>query len=292
MLRAPVQLRRVPGRPVRPQHRPDHGFGGHYAHILSCAYCPFWRAVFACRIRATSNPPVRQHWGVAPDTIQSGPDMPDRTCTRCATPRDLSDFYVRGNGKINPWCKSCYRQWHRNRYQTASVDAHDAPRPCAWCGLVYIPKQRRTSKCCSRICKDSSRNSAAAAARLAAKPIRNCLHCSASIPPEKFISAAFCSTKCSNAAHNVTRKMRKRASDPGLGLISRAEIAERDGWRCGLCRRKVNQLKVWPDPMCASIDHVLPLARGGDNSSANLQLAHLRCNLSKRADGRDQLRLF
>lgn len=208
------------------------------------------------------------------------------------TSRDLSEFYVSRAGRINPWCKPCYREWHRNRYQTASTEAHDAPRPCSWCGLVYAPKQRCASKYCSTRCKDSSRNAAAAEARLAAKPIRICRHCAVSIPPEKIITAAFCSTKCSDAAHGVTRKMRKRGSDPNLGLISRAEIADRDGWRCGLCRRKVDSAKAWPDPMCASIDHVLPLARGGDNSAANLQLAHLRCNLSKRADGQDQLRLF
>jgi len=218
--------------------------------------------------------------------------MPDRTCSRCLTRRDLSDFYVRSSGRINPWCKPCYRDWHRERYQTASIEAHDEPRPCAWCGRVYAPKQRCVSKFCSRGCKTSSKNATAAQVRLTAKPIRNCRHCANPIPPQKFISAAFCSVKCSDAAHNVTRKMRKRAADPELGLISRAEIAERDGWRCGLCHRKVDQGKAWPDPMCASIDHVLPLARGGDNSAANLQLAHLRCNLSKRADGQDQLRLF
>lgn len=196
--------------------------------------------------------------------------MPDRTCTRCSILRDPSDFYVRGTGQVNPWCKPCYREWHRNRYQTASAEAHDDPRPCSWCGLVYAPKHRLASKYCSPKCKDNSRNAAAITARLAAKSIRQCRHCSVSIPPEKFITAAFCSVKCSDAAHNVTRKMRKRASDPGLGLISRAEIAERDGWRCGLCRRKVDRLKAWPDPTCASIDHVLPLARGGDNSPANL----------------------
>lgn len=218
--------------------------------------------------------------------------MPDRTCSRCLTRRDLSDFYVRGDGLINPWCKPCYREWHRKRYQTASAEAHDTPRPCSWCGLVYAPKQRCISKYCSPLCKNSSRNAAAARARLLSKPSRKCPHCAASLPSEKFITAAFCSVKCSDAAHGVTRKMRKRGSDPGLGLISRAEIAERDGWRCGLCRRKVDRAKLWPDPMCASIDHVLPLARGGDNSAANLQLAHLRCNLSKRAGGQDQLRLF
>lgn len=38
-----------------------------------------------------------------------------------------------------------------------------------------------------------------------------------------------------------------------------------------------------PDPLCASIDHIVPLSQGGTNDLTNLQLAHLRCNLRKRA---------
>lgn len=33
----------------------------------------------------------------------------------------------------------------------------------------------------------------------------------------------------------------------------------------------------------ATIDHVRPLARGGEHSWANVQLAHLACNLRKHA---------
>ncbi len=36
-----------------------------------------------------------------------------------------------------------------------------------------------------------------------------------------------------------------------------------------------------PDLMTPSIDHVVPLSRGGSNHPSNLQLAHLLCNLSK-----------
>jgi hypothetical protein len=74
-----------------------------------------------------------------------------------------------------------------------------------------------------------------------------------------------------------------------------SEIAERDGWRCQLCRKAVNSRKRWPDPLSASIDHIVPISKGGTDVRANVQLAHLRCNISKgnrlRPDG-EQLRLL
>lgn len=74
------------------------------------------------------------------------------------------------------------------------------------------------------------------------------------------------------------RRARKRRveSEPYTTM----EIAERDGWRCGVCRRKVRSDLEWPHPRSASVDHIVPLSRGGDDTRANVRLAHLRCNLS------------
>lgn len=45
-------------------------------------------------------------------------------------------------------------------------------------------------------------------------------------------------------------------------------------------------------PLAASIDHVIPLSVGGDNTRANVQLAHRRCNTAKNnRGGGEQLRL-
>lgn len=66
-----------------------------------------------------------------------------------------------------------------------------------------------------------------------------------------------------------------------------SEIAQRDGWRCGICHRRVEAKAVYPDPGSASLDHILPLSRGGTHEPSNVQLAHLRCNVAKgnQADG-------
>jgi hypothetical protein len=45
----------------------------------------------------------------------------------------------------------------------------------------------------------------------------------------------------------------------------------------------VNRELTWPHKQCASLDHILPLSRGGTNAVTNLQLAHYSCN-SRRGD--------
>lgn len=64
-----------------------------------------------------------------------------------------------------------------------------------------------------------------------------------------------------------------------------AEVAERDGDRCGLCGRKVDMRRRNPHPLAPTIDHVLPISRGGDDTRANVQLAHRACNIAKGARG-------
>lgn len=70
-----------------------------------------------------------------------------------------------------------------------------------------------------------------------------------------------------------------------------AYIAERDRNRCGLCRKRVSMTKSVPHPKAPTIDHILPLAAGGDDTRANVQLACFECNWRKRDGGTQQLAL-
>lgn len=76
---------------------------------------------------------------------------------------------------------------------------------------------------------------------------------------------------------------RRRARRKGAMVESfqSEEVYERDGWICGLCLEPVDRELRWPDPMSASLDHVIPLSKGGEHSRANTQLAHLDCNVRK-----------
>lgn len=58
-------------------------------------------------------------------------------------------------------------------------------------------------------------------------------------------------------------------------------LAERDEFICHLCGDLVDMTLFWPDRYSPSVDHVIPLSRGGDDTLANVKLSHLTCNLSK-----------
>ena len=51
---------------------------------------------------------------------------------------------------------------------------------------------------------------------------------------------------------------------------------------CGICGLPVDKTLKYPHPMSATIDHIIPIDRGGHPSDiANLQLAHMACNRQK-----------
>jgi hypothetical protein len=90
---------------------------------------------------------------------------------------------------------------------------------------------------------------------------------------------------------SVRRRMALKLAVPSEPYTT-AEIAARDGYRCGLCRRAVDMKKKWPDPKSPSIDHIVPFALGGDDTRANVQLAHFGCNAGKQARFSGQVALF
>lgn len=51
---------------------------------------------------------------------------------------------------------------------------------------------------------------------------------------------------------------------------------------CAYCGRPVDKSLKFPNPWCATVDHIIPISLGGHPSAIeNLQLMHYRCNLLK-----------
>ena len=51
---------------------------------------------------------------------------------------------------------------------------------------------------------------------------------------------------------------------------------------CGICGKPVDKSLKFPHPLSPSIDHIIPVDKGGHPSDiSNLQLAHLCCNRKK-----------
>jgi 5-methylcytosine-specific restriction endonuclease McrA len=59
------------------------------------------------------------------------------------------------------------------------------------------------------------------------------------------------------------------------------EIFERDDYICQICFEPIYPFLRWPDPLAASLDHIIPISKGGNHTRDNAQVSHLRCNLVK-----------
>lgn len=94
-------------------------------------------------------------------------------------------------------------------------------------------------------------------------------------------SQKFCRKQCNDIAKSKRRKAKLRGSTAPETSI--AYIYERDRGTCWLCKQKVKRSVRWPLSGAPSIDHVIPLSKGGTDEPSNLRLAHLGCNRTKRA---------
>ena len=86
-----------------------------------------------------------------------------------------------------------------------------------------------------------------------------------------------------NAAAKKAAKARRRAriKTTRVESVSPQEIFDRDGWMCGICGEEVLAGAQVPHPQAATIDHIVPLAKGGTHTADNLQCAHFICNCKK-----------
>ena len=89
-----------------------------------------------------------------------------------------------------------------------------------------------------------------------------------------------------------SRKRRALKLGNGHEPYTDSYIFERDGWICQLCGKRIDRKLKNPHPFSASIDHIIPLIKGGADAPLNLQSAHIRCNISKNDRGGGQLRLL
>lgn len=73
----------------------------------------------------------------------------------------------------------------------------------------------------------------------------------------------------------------REAGKSGLFVANRKIVLSSQSV-CGICGKPVDKSLKYPDPMSATVDHIIPVSLNGDPVSLdNLQLAHRCCNLAK-----------
>ena len=49
-------------------------------------------------------------------------------------------------------------------------------------------------------------------------------------------------------------------------------------WMCYICHDKIDPQVRWPDMLCATIEHIVPLSAGGEHRYENVTASHRKCN--------------
>ncbi len=202
-------------------------------------------------------------------------------CRECGTIRDRERMYAgtccKCGGKFEASSrrqKYCGRGCGGKSSRAAQLAVIHLLR-CTACNMNYTTNDPRRKQC-GTACKQWSVKYPDVIRLLD----RECKHC---LTPFRASTAArrYCRTECSARAG----KIRRRAQEAGAFIeeVSKGVVARRDNWRCQLCRKRVDPKLRHPHPMSWSLDHIIPISRGGEHSYANTQLAHLGCNVSKGA---------
>ena len=158
------------------------------------------------------------------------------------------------------------------------------PTPCMDCDAPVARGKgwKQVARCASCVERADLRRAITKAKRQAARAALFEKRCEWCLQPFTATTTAqkFCCDAHNNIAKSQRRKARLRGAAVGEPPVLWA-VYERDGGRCGLCGDGVERSIKWPDTRCASLDHIVPISRGGTDGSDNVQLAHLGCNQAK-----------
>lgn len=64
-------------------------------------------------------------------------------------------------------------------------------------------------------------------------------------------------------------------------VINHTEVFDEHGWICHLCGEEISRFATRDDWMRVTLDHIIPLSRGGQHIRSNVAPAHYRCNMQK-----------
>ena len=208
-------------------------------------------------------------------------DRPRITCGTCG-----NDFEQRKRGlDKNLFC--------------SRVCAFKRPRPeqpkpppthCKQCGITNPP--RRRVFCCDACKRKHDRRARPYVSQVKVTQ-RACEHCNVMFASTH--GNRMCSKECKRKSLRWTKDHYRRARKYGCHRerFDPRQVFERDHYRCQLCGKATKQTnKQGYNPLGPSLDHIIPLSKGGPHTMANTQCAHHICNSHKSAGKRTALKLI
>ena len=157
---------------------------------------------------------------------------------------------------------------------------------CEICDVVFTSRLKREAPTCSRRCSNerARRLSFDKESRQYKPKEFQCAECGVlRLPRCGDKNRRFCSEFCCKRNTHRALKQRRRAIERGVHAerIESLEIFDRDRWVCGICLCSVPKDVHVQHPHAATLDHIIPLSKGGTHTHDNVQLAHRQCNTLK-----------
>lgn len=155
------------------------------------------------------------------------------------------------------------------------------PRTCVGCGDGFNASFKKQIYC-SNPCK-------AKWARKKALGEVCCKTCNNTFTPTPDTYMDYCSDDCKRAAkradwvRNNVKRQSIMTAVPIKHRINTAEIFARANNICQICGILTKREGGKYSPDYPTIDHIIPISKGGQHIASNLQCACLRCNMSKGA---------
>ena len=231
-------------------------------------------------------------------------------CKHCG--KTYKTAYINRNQYCSNGCR--FNAWHAKALQ------HKAEREagvgkfckiyfikCIECGKLFSAHTRAKSVCGTECQSAINRRAYEACNEHKHEPIMaTCARCGRKFTYRRFNQERlYCSKNCARRASEeadperyagikAKARHKRRAlqeSNGPIEAINPMDVFKRDGWRCGICGRKVNPKLKFPHPQSVSLDHIVALAAGGSHTWDNVQCAHFTCNSHKRDLPGGQLRL-
>ena len=202
--------------------------------------------------------------------------------------RNCLNYFYSGRKNMEYCSVECREDWNE-KHRVKPVVSYVVYRfNCKFCKKRCNGVGRRSRKYCSRNCEDKYRYRRDQAKKILINTrsikCRECgKHFSTHIKDRKY-----CSKTCSNRYQwrkaYTLRRTRIKENGKIDHCISLEKLYKRDKGICHICTEKVNMNLNTNDNMYGSIDHVIPLAKGGTHTWDNIKLAHRICNSIKGAE--------
>lgn len=198
--------------------------------------------------------------------------MSDYTCVVCS-----STFPQRpGGSRRNRYCG-------RECYLVAAAAKRGGVRGLVPCEICRSPCRRFGTRafCGSAECRRERNLLYRVAEREGdlVTPIvyRDCADCGRPFVGRVRTNRLYCDRACAQRAGKRAGKHRRRTAERAGDFITIKALGERDAWTCHLCGDAVT-LRAGGLAMSPSIDHLVPVSRGGAHTWENVKLAHKVCN--------------